>query len=359
MENEIRQQIDALRSDILSALAAAPDAAALEEVRLKYFSKNGLIAPVMEKVGSAPKELRPVLGRLVNEFKATVNPAFEERKNAFAAAAETAGIDATLPGRPVPVGSLHPIYAARDRAIGIFRRLGFALADGPDIETEHYNFDALNTPKDHPARNEGDTFYLADRALRHGLSKDDASAAKEGRLLLRTQTSPVQIRVLEQLAASGKQPPVRIVAPGRCYRRDEIDATHGIAFHQMEGLVVDEGVSLADLKGTLELFFRELLGEDLKFRFRPHFFPFTEPSFEVDASRPGNQVKGREWLEICGCGMVHPKVLANAGIDPERYTGFAFGFGIERIAMMVHQVNDLRLFGENDVRLLSQLSPKV
>ncbi|HEY8965969.1 MAG TPA: phenylalanine--tRNA ligase subunit alpha, partial [Candidatus Methylacidiphilales bacterium] len=160
-------------------------------------------------------------------------------------------------------------------------------------------------------------------------------------------------------AQSGGKPPVRIVAPGRCYRRDEIDATHGIAFHQMEGLVVDEGVSLADLKGTLELFFRELLGADLKFRFRPHFFPFTEPSFEVDASRPGNTVKGKEWLEICGCGMVHPKVLAGAGIDPEKYTGFAFGFGIERIAMMVHGVNDLRLFGENDVRLLRQLTEKV
>jgi len=353
VENEIRQQIDALRVDILAALAAASDAATLEEVRLAYFSKNGRIAPVMEKVGAAPKELRPVLGRLVNEFKGIVNGAFEEKKNALAASAETAGIDATLPGRPVPVGSLHPIYAARDRAIEIFRRLGFALAEGPDVETEYYNFDALNTPPDHPARNEGDTFYLADRSLKL------AAGGKEGRLLLRTQTSPVQIRVLEGLGAAGKTPPVRIVAPGRCYRRDEIDATHGIAFHQMEGLVVDEGVSLADLKGTLELFFRELLGEDLKFRFRPHFFPFTEPSFEVDASRPGNQVKGKEWLEICGCGMVHPKVLRNAGIDPERYTGFAFGFGIERIAMMVHQVNDLRLFGENDVRLLRQLSQKV
>ncbi|HEY8966049.1 MAG TPA: phenylalanine--tRNA ligase subunit alpha, partial [Candidatus Methylacidiphilales bacterium] len=193
MENEIRQQIDALRADILAALASAADAAAVEQVRLTYFSKNGLIAPVMEKVGSAPKELRPVLGKLVNEFKGAVNAAFEERKNAVAAAAESAGIDATLPGRPVPSGSLHPIFAARDRAIGIFRRLGFALADGPDIETEYYNFDALNTPQDHPARNEGDTFYLADRSLKL------AAGGREGRPLLRTQTSPVQIRVMERL----------------------------------------------------------------------------------------------------------------------------------------------------------------
>ena len=344
METEIHQ----LQSEILAALAGVSDAAAVEEIRIKYFAKSGLITPLMEKVGQAPKEQRPVLGKLVNEFKVKVNAAFEERKIALAAAADAASFDETLPGRPVPVGSLHPIHAVRDRAIAIFRRLGFALAEGPDIETEHYNFDALNTPADHPARNEQDTFYLADQSLR--LAADGAKP-RRGRLLLRTQTSPVQIRVLETAT-----PPVRIVAPGRCYRRDEIDATHGIAFHQMEGLVVDEGVSLAELKGTLELFFRELLGNDLKFRFRPHFFPFTEPSFEVDASRPGTQVKGREWLEICGCGMVHPKVLANAGIDPEKYTGFAFGFGIERIAMMLHRVQDLRHLTDNDARTLGQLT---
>ena len=349
MENEIRQQIDVLQSEILAALAAAADPAALEAVRVKYFAKSGLITPLMEKVGQAPKELRPVLGKLVNQFKAVVQPALDERKNALQAAAESAGVDETLPGRPVAVGTLHPIYAVRDRAIEIFRRLGFTLADGPDVETEYYNFDALNTPAEHPARNEQDTFYLANQEL--GLA---AGGRAGGRLLLRTQTSPVQIRVLEK-----STPPIRIIAPGRCYRRDEIDATHGIAFHQMEGLVVAEGVTLAEMKGTLELFFRELLGNDLKFRFRPHFFPFTEPSFEVDAARPGNQVKGRDWLEISGCGMVHPKVLSNAGIDTEKYTGFAFGFGIERIAMMVHQVNDLRFLTENDVRFLRQLSPAV
>ncbi len=349
METEIAPQLERLQADILAALAAAADPAALEEVRVRYFAKSGLIAPLMEKVGQAPKELRPVLGKLVNEFKTKVNGALEERKGALAAVAESASIDETLPGRPVPAGSLHPIYAVRDRAIAIFRRLGFALADGPDIETERYNFDALNTPPEHPARNEQDTFYLADQDLALA-----AGGKPGGRLLLRTQTSPVQIRVLETAT-----PPVRIVAPGRCYRRDEIDATHGIAFHQMEGLVVAEGVSLADMKGTIELFFRELLGSDLKFRFRPHFFPFTEPSFEIDAARPGTLVRGKEWLEICGCGMVHPKVLQNAGIDPEKYTGFAFGFGIERIAVLLHDVGDLRHFGENDVRLLRQLSEVV
>jgi phenylalanyl-tRNA synthetase alpha chain len=209
------------------------------------------------------------------------------------------------------------------------------------VEYEHYNFDALNTPPDHPARNEQDTFYLN--------SKFEMRNAKWGRLLLRTQTSPVQIRTMERTA-----PPVRIIAPGRCFRRDEIDATHGLSFHQMEGLVVGEDVTLAQLKGTLEFFFRELLGSDLKFRFRPHFFPFTEPSFEVDCARPGSQVKGKEWLEIAGCGMVDPNVLAAVGYDAEKYTGFAFGFGIERIAMMVHGIPDLRLFSENDVRFLKQ-----
>ncbi|MDE1171371.1 MAG: phenylalanine--tRNA ligase subunit alpha [Verrucomicrobium sp.] len=347
MENDLQN----LEAEIGSALAAVADTPALEAVRIKYFAKSGLITSLMEKVGQAPKEQRPVLGKQVNEFKGRVNAAFEEKKSALESKAEAAGVDETLPGRPVPAGSLHPIYAARDRAIAIFRRLGFSLAEGPDVETEHYNFDALNTPADHPARNEGDTFYLADQSLRLAA---DGDRDRRGRLLLRTQTSPVQIRVLEKAT-----PPVRIIAPGRCYRRDEIDATHGIAFHQMEGLVVAEGVSLAEMKGTMELFFRELLGHDLKFRFRPHFFPFTEPSFEVDASRPGNLVKGKEWLEICGCGMVHPKVLQNAGIDPEKYTGFAFGFGIERIAMMLHHVNDLRLFTEGDARFLRQLSPAV
>jgi phenylalanyl-tRNA synthetase alpha chain len=287
------------------------------------------------------KEDRPIVGKLANEMKTEINSAFDTKKEIFASAAETESIDFTRPGRTFPSGSLHPVYQVRDRAIDIFKRLGFALADGPDVEYEHYNFDALNTPPDHPARNEQDTFYIN--------SKFEMGNSKFGRLLLRTQTSPVQIRTMEK-----STPPVRIIAPGRCFRRDEIDATHGLAFHQMEGLVVGEDVTLAQLKGTLEFFFRELLGSDLKFRFRPHFFPFTEPSFEVDCSRPGSQVKGKEWLEICGCGMVDPNVLTSVGYDAEKYTGFAFGFGIERIAMMVHGIPDLRLFTENDIRFLKQ-----
>jgi phenylalanyl-tRNA synthetase alpha chain len=226
-----------------------------------------------------------------------------------------------------------------DRITDIFHRLGFALADGPEIETEHHNFDALNTLPDHPARDEADTFYL------------DLPPGPHGRWLLRTQTSPVQIRVLEN-----RKPPIKIIAPGRCYRRDEVDATHGIFFHQVEGLCVGEGIGLPHLKGVLEFFFRELMGEGTKVRLRPHYFPFTEPSFEVDCSIPGKTFRGKEWLEIAGCGMVHPKVLRGVGVDPEKFSGYAFGLGVERIAMVRHGIPDLRLFYENDVRFLKQFA---
>lgn len=345
----MEEQIKQLQVEVLEAIQAAADAAALEDVRIRYLGRSGAVPALLEKMRDVPKEQRPIIGRVANELKAAIAEAFDSKKAALEEKKESESIDVTLPGRPVPSGSLHPIYQVQDRAIAIFRRLGFALADGPDIETEYYNFDALNTPADHPARNEQDTFYI----------KESGDAKPEqgrilGRRLLRTQTSPVQIRTMEQ-----QKPPVRIIAPGRCYRRDEIDATHLMAFHQMEGLVVGENVTLADLKGTLEYFFRELLGSDLIFRFRPHFFPFTEPSFEVDISRPGSEIKSKKWLEICGCGMVDPNVLKQVGYDPEVYTGFAFGFGIERLAMMIHQVPDLRLFTENDVRFLRQLSPAV
>jgi phenylalanyl-tRNA synthetase alpha chain len=338
-------EIQKLETEILSALAEASHLSSLEEVRVQFLGQNGSLTVLLTQLSSLPKEQRPLVGKVANEAKTKTKLAYEARKEALTATQEAAAVDDTLPGRPVAVGSLHPIYEIRDRAITILRRLGFALADGPDIETEFYNFDALNTPADHPARNEQDTFYL------HLENQERKPGRGATRLLLRTQTSPVQIRTMEK-----SKPPIRIIAPGRCYRRDEIDATHGLSFHQMEGVVVAEGVSLVDLKGTLELFFRELLGQELQFRFRPHFFPFTEPSFEVDCRRPGTQVKGRDWLEICGCGMVNPKVLQAVQIDPERYTGFAFGFGIERIAMMVYGVPDLRLFSQNDVRFLRQLS---
>ncbi len=348
----MQAEILSLQEQILAAIAAAADADALEAVRIKYLGRQGALPLLLEKMATVPREERPVVGKAANQVKTAVAAAFDARKAELAAATEQADFDPTLPGRYDAPGSLHPVLQVRDRAIEIFRRLGFAVADGPDIENEVFNFDALNTPPDHPARNEQDTFYLKEDGLAPSPGLDGKSPG--GRRLMRTQTSTVQIR-----AMLAQPPPIRIIAPGRCYRRDEIDATHGMSFFQMEGLVVGEGVTLADLKGTLEYFFRELLGADLKFRFRPHFFPFTEPSFEVDCAREGSQVKGREWLEICGCGMVDPEVFRQVGYDADKVTGYAFGFGIERIAIMRHGIPDLRFFTENDVRFLRQFSTRL
>jgi phenylalanyl-tRNA synthetase alpha chain len=345
-------EINSLKGQILAAIAGAADADALEAVRIQYLARSGSWPKLLEGMARVPGDQKPIVGKAANEAKAAITQAFDTRKADLTAAAESADFDPTLPGRYEAPGSLHPVLQVRDRAIEIFRRLGFALADGPDIENEVFNFDALNTPFDHPARNEQDTFYLKEEGLAPSPGLTGTSVG--GRRLMRTQTSTVQIRAMLR-----QPPPIRIVAPGRCFRRDEIDATHGMSFFQMEGLVVDEGITLAELKGTLEYFFRELLGEDLKFRFRPHFFPFTEPSFEVDCSRTGSQVKGREWLEICGCGMVDPAVFEQVGYDPEKYTGYAFGFGIERIAIMRHGIPDLRFFTENDVRFLRQFSTRI
>ncbi len=274
----------------------------------------------------------------MNELRQEVQASLEKRERLLEEDSDTRellGIDITLPGTRPPRGSIHPLTHLLDRAVGIFRRLGFALADGPDIETEWYCFDALNTPPDHPARNELDTFYLPD-----------------GRLL-RTHTSTVQIRVMES-----QPPPVRVIAPGAAYRRDEVDATHLAQFTQMEGLVVDRNISVADLKGTLEYFFRELLGAETKVRFRPHFFPFTEPSYEIDIH---TEVLGGQWLELAGCGMVDPAVFeqicskrGDRAFDPEIVTGFAFGFGLDRLAMNLAHIPDIRMLVENDLRFLKQ-----
>jgi len=295
---------------------------------------------VSEAMKSLSKDDKPRIGKLLNEVRTAVTAALEARKAALLADVDKqafANVDVTLPGVAPRVGTLHPITQLQDRAIQIFRRMGFALADGPDVETEWHCFDALNTPADHPARNEQDTFYLPD-----------------GRLL-RTHTSTVQIRTMETQA-----PPIRIIAPGAAYRRDEIDATHLAQFTQMEGLYVDEGVSVADLKGTLEFFFRELFGEDAQFRFRPHFFPFTEPSYEVDIKSTALGSRDK-WLEIAGCGMVDPAVFdavntrrGDTAFDPEQYTGFAFGFGLDRLAMIMAGVPDIRYFTDNDQRFLAQ-----
>jgi phenylalanyl-tRNA synthetase alpha chain len=332
-------QLEQIRAAALEEAAAAADEAALEAVRVKYLGRTGSISGLSEGMRSLSKEDKPRLGKLLNDTRSAVTAALDERKAALASnadAAAFANVDVTLPGTAPLRGSLHPITQLQDRAVQIFRRMGFSLADGPDIETEWHNFDALNTPADHPARNEQDTFYLPD-----------------GRLL-RTQTSPVQIRTMV-----AQPPPVRIIAPGACYRRDEIDATHLSQFTQMEGLYVDHGITLADLKGTLELFMRELFGSDVKFRWRPHFFPFTEPSFELDVRVTA--AAGERWLEMAGCGMVDPAVFeavnAKRGddeYDPEQVTGFAFGFGLDRLAMNMAGVTDIRSFIESDQRFLRQ-----
>lgn len=334
------QQLEQLQAEAIAALAAATDETGVEQARVKYLGQSGTLATLSKGMKDVSKEDKPRIGKLLNDTRNAISTALDERKTALAAhadAAAFANVDVTLPGVARGVGTLHPLTQLQDRATQIFRRMGFALADGPDIEDEWHCFDALNTPADHPARNEQDTFYLPD-----------------GRLL-RTHTSTVQIRTMEQSA-----PPIRIIAPGAAYRRDEIDATHLAQFTQMEGLYVDEGVSIADLKGTLEFFFRELFGKDAQFRFRPHFFPFTEPSFEVDIKSTALGAADR-WLEIAGCGMVDPAVFdavnlrrGDTAFDPEKYTGFAFGFGLDRLAMIMADVPDIRYFTDNDQRFLAQ-----
>ena len=325
----------------LAELAAAKDPASAQAWRNRYLGRQGEAQKILDGLKSLPATERPAAGKAANDFRKALEEAWAEKGESGAgeSRATSGEIDPTLPGKPYPSGAVHVVTQTLDRIIDIFHRLGFALADGPEIETEHHNFDALNTQPDHPARDEADTFYL------------DLPPGPHGRWLLRTQTSPVQIRVLEK-----RKPPIKIIAPGRCYRRDEVDATHGIFFHQVEGLCVGEGIGLPHLKGVLEFFFRELLGQGTKVRLRPHYFPFTEPSFEVDCSIPGKTFRGKEWLEIAGCGLVHPKVLRGVGVDPETFTGYAFGLGVERIAMVRHGIPDLRLFYENDVRFLKQFA---
>ena len=334
------KEVEGLTAQALSELAGAADGTALEGLRVKYLGRNGLLPALMQGLKDVPAADKPALGLALNRFKTDVTAAVKERKAALEAGtrpALEAGFDYSLPGRWPRQGRLHPITQLIDRTSAIFRRMGFVVADGPDIETEYYNFDALNTPPDHVSRDLGDTFYLP------------------GGLLLRTQTSAVQARYMEQ-----RQPPVRIVCPGRCYRRDTTDATHSANFHQIEGLYVDAKVILADLKSDIDHFARELMGPAVKSRFRAHFFPFTEPSVEVDFSchmcgGTGCRVcKQSGWIEIMGAGMVDPNVFQMAGYDPEKVTGYAFGMGIERLAMILFGIDDIRRLYENDVRYLAQ-----
>lgn len=336
----LSSQIDQLRIEALSAIAEASDALALKEARVRYLGKTGSVSLLSEGMRTLSKEERPVMGKLLNDLRTAVTAALDEKESALTVQADVAAlstIDASLPGTGPEAGSLHPLTLLVDRAVQIFRRLGFAIADGPDIESEWHCFDALNTPADHPARNEQDTFYLPD-----------------GRLL-RTHTSSIQIRTMV-----ANPPPIRIIAPGAAYRRDEVDATHLAQFTQMEGLYVAPGVSLADLKGTIEFFFRELFGAGTEIRFRPHFFPFTEPSYEIDLR---TEALGGKWMELAGCGMVDPAVFEEVNkkrgdnaYDPEKVSGFAFGFGLDRLAMNLTGVSDIRMLTENDLRFLSRFT---
>jgi phenylalanyl-tRNA synthetase alpha chain len=328
-------ELDAVKSAALAAFQAAPDLPTLDQAKGSILGPEGRFTALLKQLGSLPREDRPTAGKTLNAAKTEIEAALAQRRAdlELKAALPKEPTDFTLPGRRRPAGRLHPLTQVTDDIVRAFRKLGFAVADGPEIEDERHCFDALNTPADHPARDSQDTFFL------------DAP----GRPLLRTHTSSVQIRVMEKMP-----PPIRIVVPGRVFRRDNADATHNPTFHQIEGLYVDKGVTVGDLKGTVEAVFREVLGDDVKLRFRPHYFSYTEPSLEIDFTNALVRKLGKDWLEIAGCGMVHPQVFENVGYDPEVWSGWAFGFGIERIAMLRYGITDIRLFYENDVRFLRQ-----
>lgn len=338
----MNEKIASIQSAALAKIGAATDERSLEDARVTTLGKKGALSLAGALIKTIPNEEKAAFGQSLNAARTTITAAIEEKQNTLQAAKDSAalqGIDLTLPARHLHKGALHPLTIIRHEAIQILRRLGFALADGPEIEDEYHCFDALNTPADHPARNEKDTFYF-----------------HSGKLL-RTHTSSVQIRTMETAS-----PPIRIIAPGSAYRRDEIDATHLSVFNQLEGLYVASDVTLPDLKGTLEYFFREMFGTSTEVRFRPHFFPFTEPSFEIDVKL---QIKGQtpKWIEVAGCGMVDPAVFSSISsarndqnLNPETITGFAFGMGLDRLAMIRWGIKDIRLLIENDSRFLSQFA---
>ena len=340
----MKELLRELRGRALSAIEKAENAEALEALRVQYLGKKGELTAVLKQMGKLSAEERPVMGQLANELRSAVEKTLEQRRTALAEALlqrrlRDEAVDVTIPGEPHRMGHRHPMYAVLDEIKQIFIGMGFEILDGPEVEQSVYNFDKLNTDEGHPAREWSDTFYFAEDSSR----------------LLRTQTSPMQVHAMET-----RPLPIRMVAPGRVYRKDEVDATHSPMFHQVEGMVIDKGVTMADLKGTLDQVAKRLYGEGTVTRFRPHHFPFTEPSCEMDiqcykchgAGCP--TCKGEGWIELLGAGMVHPKVLEGCGIDPEVYSGFAFGIGLERMAMRRFQISDLRLIFENDVRFLRQ-----
>lgn len=338
----MKEAIENLRALAHEALGRAASIKEIDDVRVKFLGKKGEITGILKQMGGLSADERPIIGQLANEVRQRIETEISERvaqlkKNELESRLEQERVDVTLPGKKSPLGKRHPASIVLEEVESIFLGMGFSIAEGPEVETDYYNFEALNLPRNHPARDTQDTFYISEN------------------ILLRTQTSPVQIRVMEK-----QKPPIRVIAPGRVYRSDAVDATHSPVFHQIEGLVVDRGVTMADLKGTLEVFVRELYGPDSVVRFRPHHFPFTEPSAEMDVmcfechGKGCPLCKGEGWIELLGCGMVHPKVLSGVGIDPDEYSGFAFGMGLERSAMRRFNIKDLRLLFENDVRFLEQ-----
>lgn len=338
----MKEKLEALRRQALEELEKLNLPKDLEDFRVRVMGKKGPLTELLRGMGSLPAEERPKMGQLVNELRSTLETALKERETAVQAALKEQRLkeerlDITMPGKKAETGGLHPLNIVLADLIDIFQSMGFDVVDGPEVETDHYCFEALNLPQDHPARDMQDTFYITDS------------------ILLRTQTSAAQVRTMEQ-----RRPPIRIICPGRVYRADEVDATHSPVFHQVEGLVVDKGITMCDLKGVLEQFAHEIYGPETKVRFRPSFFPFTEPSAEVDVTcsacgGKGCRVcKGEGWIEILGAGMVHPNVLRGCGIDPEVYSGFAFGIGLDRLTTTRYKISDIRLLFENDRRFLSQ-----
>ncbi|ADU27488.1 phenylalanyl-tRNA synthetase, alpha subunit [Ethanoligenens harbinense YUAN-3] len=338
----IKEQLETIAQVAAQAFADVRESSELEALRVRFLGKKGELTAILKQMGKLSAEERPVIGALANEVRASIEDkiaaaaaALRERQMQEQIAQET--LDVTMPGKRRPIGTQHPLSLVLDEIQDIFIGMGFSVAEGPEVELDYYNFEALNIPKNHPARDTQDTFYITENVL------------------LRSQTSPVQIRVMEK-----QKPPIRIIAPGRVYRSDAIDATHSPLFHQIEGLVVDKGITMADLKGTLVTFAKTLYGQDAVLRFRPHHFQFTEPSCEMDTmcfachGEGCRLCKGEGWIELLGAGMVHPKVLQNGGVDPEEYSGFAFGMGLERLVMRRYGIDDMRLFYENDLRFLNQ-----
>ena len=340
----MKQQLEMIRQQALAALDAAADFQNLEALRVKYLGKKGELTAILKQMGKLSAEERPAMGQLANQLRAELESSIETTRTKLEAAALEArlkleAVDVTIPGDELKLGHKHPMYKALDEIKDIFVGMGFTVLDGPEVELASYNFDKLNADEGHPSRDWSDTFYFDE----------------DSRVMLRSQTSPMQVRAMETMKL-----PIRIVAPGRVYRKDEVDATHSPMFHQVEGMVIDKGVTMADLKGTLNTVVEQLYGEGTKTRFRPHHFPFTEPSCEMDVQchKCGGvgcpTCKGEGWIEILGAGMIHPKVLEMSGIDSEEYSGWAFGMGLERMAMRRFKISDLRLIFENDVRFLEQ-----